>query len=130
MTVRRPGSWQRLLALAPLLLVVVSLPTQLVLRCRMDGQVRDTCCCPVDRTQDGPADPALVVPECCDREVATRSFPTVRTVPETTLPPVVVTSIVLPDPAARGPSAPRQLRERSPARGGPLILLLKQTFLI
>jgi hypothetical protein len=91
MTVR-PGSWQRVLALAPLLLVIVSLPTQVLVRCRMDGQVRERCCCPAAQNES-PA-PALQAPDCCDREVAVRSLPTVRTAPEAVTAPVVIATLV------------------------------------
>jgi hypothetical protein len=126
---RRPNFWQRVLALAPLLLVIASLPTQVLVRCRMDGQVRASCCCPAEKNES--ATPALKAAECCDREVSVRSVPTVRTAPEvSSVPTAVATLIPYPDLPATGPGAPRIFRESPPARGGPPLLLLKQTFLI
>jgi hypothetical protein len=116
------------LALAPLLLVIVSLPTQMMMRCRMDGQVRERCCCPAD--QNGSPAPALQAPDCCDREVATRSVPTARPTPEASAPVVVATLIPYPDAAADRRGAVRALRDSRPAREGPPIRLLTQTFLI
>jgi len=126
---RRPNFWQRVLALAPLLLVIVSLPTQVLVRCRMDGQVRERCCCPADENPS--SSPALQAPDCCDREVAARDVPTARTAPETSWAPVVIaTSIPSSDRLVSDRSVARALRESCPARGGPSIRLLTQTFLI
>jgi hypothetical protein len=125
---RRPNVWQRVLALAPLLLVIVSLPTQVLVRCRMDGQVRERCCCPAD---ENPSSPALQAPDCCDREVSTHSVPTARNAPETSWAPVVLaTSIPHSDRPALDRGVARVLRESCPARGGPPIRLITQTFLI
>lgn len=125
----RPRSWQRVLALAPLLLVIVSLPTQVLMRCRMGGEVRERCCCPADQNES-PA-PALQAPDCCDREVAVRSVPTARPAPEASSAPVVAATLIpYPDAAADRFGAARALRDSRPAREGPPIRLLKQTFLI
>jgi len=132
MTFRKPGAWQRVMALAPLLLVVVSLPTQVVLRCRMGGQVREACCCPADEAESAPAKPVLSPRSCCDREISTRSVPTVRTAPELPSAPAIA-AVLIPYPAPGTPepgSASRAVRQSYPAREGPRILLLKQAFLI
>lgn len=127
MDLRRPGAWQRVLALAPLLLLIVSLPSQVLLRCRMDGRVREACCCPRDQ---GPAPdaPVLSRADCCARETSVRQVPAVRA-PEpgdAAAAPVAVAVVLVPPPAA----APRLSAPTAPAREGPPIRLLKQAFLI
>jgi hypothetical protein len=128
MRLRQPTAWQRVLALAPLLLVLVSVPAQVLLRCRMDGRVRDACCCPSDSDKAATA-PALSRPCCCHREVSKHS-PSVASTTEAS-PAVAsllgsLTTQLLPEPhsASRVPGRGR------PAREGPPLLLLKQAFLI
>jgi hypothetical protein len=132
MTVRQPGTWKRVLAIAPLLLVIVSLPTEVALRCRMDGQLREACCCPAEKAASPGVTPALSSRCCCDREVSTRTVPTVRTAPQMPSAPALA-AILLPYPTLAIPrpgSSALVARQSSPAREGPRILLLKQAFLI
>ena len=46
MVSRRLPAWQKVVAFAPLLLLLVSLPSEMLTRCRMDGLLRAACCCP------------------------------------------------------------------------------------
>jgi hypothetical protein len=133
MKVRQPGAWRRILALAPVLLLVVSLPSQVLLRCRMDGQLRAECCCPGEqKSAAAPAHAMIASRCCCDREVSSRDLPTVRTAPAADWVPTV-TVVLVPFPVLREGepgSASRVVRQSYPAREGPQILLLKQAFLI
>ena len=125
MNLRRPGAWQRVLALAPLLLLLVSLPSQVLLRCRMDGHLRDSCCCPREQPSQAPAAAAA---DCCRPETSVRQVPAARAPEPGDAAAAPVTRIVTlaPPPVA----APRMLRPLAPAREGPPLLLLKQAFLI
>jgi hypothetical protein len=131
MKLRRPGAWQRVLAIAPLLLAAVSLQSQVVLRCRMDGQVREACCCPGQKGEQ-PAVPAVSATCCCDREISEHRLPSIRTTPPNdSVPTLAVVLVPYPPLTSAGPTAAiRSFRQSSPAREGPRILLLKQAFLI
>src|SRR4051794_30155143 len=128
MELRRPGAWQRLLALAPLLVVLVSLPSQVLLRCRMDGQLRDACCCPRD-DQPAPA-PALSRADCCAAETSVRQLPVVRAPAAPDPAPVLAASVLFPTLAPAPEMPARPPRPNAPAREGPPLRLLKQAFLI
>jgi hypothetical protein len=129
----RPAAWQRVVALAPLLLVLVSLPTQVLVRCRMDGRVRAACCCP--RGEAGAnrlAGPGVEAPDCCDRIVARQEAVRSTVAAQTEIAPrlaVVITA--LPALAAPRPRAPApRARSGHPPGERPPLLLLKQAFLI
>jgi hypothetical protein len=135
MKVRQPTAWHRVLALAPLLLVIVSLPGQVLLRCRMDGKIRSACCCPVEKEAAKALTTAtLTDASCCDREVSSRQLPAVASTPklshsvDPSIPVPLAPSAGLAQQAPR--PVPRELLRYGPARGGPPILVLKQTFLI
>jgi hypothetical protein len=126
-------AWQKLAACAPLLMLLVSLPAQVLLRCRIDGIARAACCCP---KAEEAALPVTVVKaqDCCDREV------TVNTRVETAAarsaaPDVVELALVLlassasPLPQTTD-SQPAVFRSHGPPRGGPSVVLLKHAFLI
>ena len=133
MKARQPGGWQRILALAPFLLILVSLPTQVLLRCRIDGQLRAECCCPGEQGSAAvPAHATIASKCCCQREVSSRDLPTVRTAPAADwVPAVAVVLVPFPILGDGEPgSASRVIRQSYPAREGPRILLLKQAFLI
>ena len=68
---RRFSLGQKLAALAPLLLLVVALPSQMILKCRMDGSVRAACCCPdLDGEDQGaPTPPTVKAQSCCDPQM-------------------------------------------------------------
>jgi hypothetical protein len=127
MNLRRPGAWQRLLALAPLLLVLVSLPSEVLLRCRMDGQLRDDCCCPRDR--EPPAVPAVSARDCCAPETSVRQLPVASVpAPPDAAPVPLITALA--SPLAAPATLVGSVRPSAPAREGPPLRLLKQAFLI
>src|ERR1700712_5733196 len=64
---RRFSAWQKAVALAPLLLLAVCLPGQAMLRCRIDGLLRQACCCPPTREAKD-SGPVVKAQDCCDRE--------------------------------------------------------------
>jgi len=127
MSFRRPGAWQRVLALAPLVLVLVSLPSQVLLRCRMDGQLRDACCCPREQQPQGPA-AAISSADCCRPETSVRQVPVARApeLSDAASAPVTSIATLAPPPVP----APPLFRPLAPAREGPPLRLLKQAFLI
>ena len=128
MRLRRPGAWQRVVALAPLLLLLASLPSQVLMRCRMDGLLRDSCCCP--RTSDAtPAGPTVSGTSCCNSETTVSNVPVVRTTANPDVTPTLV-AVSLPSPGPEAELRVRSIRPAAPAREGPPLLLLKQAFLI
>ena len=68
---RRFSIWQKAVALAPVLLLLVYLPGETMLRCRIDGMLRDSCCCP-HKAESERAAPVVKAADCCDQE-ATQS---------------------------------------------------------
>jgi len=128
MNLRRPGAWQRVVALAPLLLVLVSLPSQVLVRCQMDGLLRESCCCP-NAHQDSPGGPTLSGAGCCKSVTSVRQLPVVRTAPSPEAAPAPV-AVALPLAAPDPTPSFRHVRPAAPAREGPPLLLLKQAFLI
>src|SRR4051794_13763898 len=69
---RRFALWQKAVALAPVLLLLVYLPGETLLRGRIDGRLRPACCCPEASKQDSnrqDSGPVLKARDCCDREV-------------------------------------------------------------
>jgi hypothetical protein len=132
MFLARRHAWTKALVLAPFLLFVVSLPGQVLLRCRFDGQLRIACCCPSDQRVEQ-SGPALSDPSCCQREVSTPALPAFAVRPPTDLIAPAV-AVVLPPFAvalAHQVAASTPARHRSrPPREGPPIIVLKQSFLI
>jgi hypothetical protein len=145
MTLGRHALWRKVVAFLPLLLLALALPAQALMRCRMDGRLRTTCCCPAapgsasDDAQaastDAPAVATIESALCCDREVVGGHLPPSelrRGAPEGITAPVFVELAprlpLLIDPLpVRAQSAFAHAR---PAREGPSLLILKQTFLI
>ena len=136
MIARRFSVWQKLVALAPLLLLAVYLPGQVLLRCRFDGLLRPACCCPTEaEAQDsGPVVKAL---GCCDREITVNARPAAEparistgdvTSAAAAALPVALISFVLPEPGR----SQRAGQAHGPLRQGPPIVppLLKHAFLI
>jgi hypothetical protein len=134
----RRFTWQKVLALAPVLMLLASLPGQVLLRCRTDGLLRSSCCCPdasdaADDVTREAAGPTLAAPSCCDRETTSPALPVVEQQPPAhgDAGPI---AILLPrsgaglDPAAK--DSRRAIRAHGPPREGPRIVLLKQAFLI
>jgi hypothetical protein len=130
MTPRRLTPWHRLLAVAPVLLIMASMPGQVLLRCRMDGQLRTACCCPPVDAESAPSVPVMAAADCCARETATHQRPAVTLAPADAVLPAPALDVVLlaPPPIAR--ALAHDLRQVQPARAGPPLLLQKQAFLI
>jgi hypothetical protein len=131
---RRFSPWQKLVALAPLLLLAVYLPGEMMLRCRIDGRLRPACCCPrADQAQD--SGPVVKAQDCCDRELSASERPAVeaarRADPGAVAAPSLATVVASP---VADSSAPRRFdgfaHRYGPARGGPPIVLVKHAFLI
>lgn len=123
---------QKLAALVPIALLLVYLPAEQYLRCRIDGSVRAACCC---AEAQAPANqgPIARAQDCCDRQTTAGARPVVeapgatQTIPAG--PPVPATAAL----AILAPPAPRWARafaSHGPPRGGPPVILLKQAFLI
>jgi hypothetical protein len=117
MTSRRFAAWQKVVALAPLLLLAVYLPGQMMLRCRIDGG------------------PILKAQDCCARELSATDRPVVEAAQLSGVDsawtvaaalPALAVSIVRTDfaPSARGWQA------QGPPGEGPPLVLLKHAFLI
>jgi len=131
---RRFSVWQKVVALAPLLLLGVYLPGQVMLRCRIDGLLRPACCCSHDSEEQG-SGPVVKAQDCCAQEMLTSERPVVEAARSYSLDfalatadgvPVSAASLLLatPDWTARGWQA------QAPPRDGPAIVLLKRAFLI
>ena len=131
---RRFSVWQRVVALAPLLLLAVYLPGEMMLRCRIDGQLRPACCCP-DDAQPEKTGPTIEAPDCCDRLVTDSMRPVVDVVrpadadliASAAILPVATPALSIAPPPAAGAWAAQRY---GPAREGPPLVLLKHAFLI
>lgn len=133
---RRFTATLRVVALAPLLLVAVYLPGQMMLRCRMDGLIRATCCCPAAVEERGPSTPALKAQDCCEHQSSVAARPPVEA------PAVAAGDLMAPAPSgilslAPGPlaldgsaRANRRWQANGPPGDRPPIVLLKHAFLI
>ena len=132
---RRFSLVQKAVALAPVLLLLVYLPAQAMLRCRIDGLLRPTCCCPHPSESES-ASPALEAQDCCAREAAadTRPAPAAAAQPEDrALAHMTAVALAAPSVPALAPSIehPDWAWQRyGPAREGPPLVLLKHAFLI
>ena len=99
---RRVSLWQKAVAFAPALLLVVYLPGETLLRCQIDGMLRAACCCPQEAETQS-AGPVVKAADCCNTEV-TQNTPL----------------------EARD----RDWQRHGPPRDGPPLVLLKHAFLI
>jgi len=131
---RRYTIWQKAVALAPVLLLLVYLPGEMMLRCSMDGLLRPTCCCP-QKAEAETSGPVVKAADCCDPVVAQG----VRPAAEAARPAirdhvqVATTAIVAPSlPSLASPieRLDRAWQRHGPAREGPPLVLLKHAFLI
>jgi len=132
---RRPFSpWQRLAALAPLLLLLTYLPGQMMLRCRLDGRLRDVCCCPQGNERPS-SEPVVKAQDCCDRAVTHNERPTAEAARgadhdvATVAPVAAAIALVSPIESPRGRFTAAAQRH-GPAYGRPPLVLLKHAFLI
>ena len=141
---RRLTLWRRILAFAPALLLVVCLPGQMMLRCRLDGMLRAACCCPVaaDEAEGGgaavsSAPSRLTSQGCCERTVVEGHRPAAEAPRSAQLAadaawaagvdaPWVTVSDAAPERAYANNAGQRY----RPPREGPRLIVLKQSFLI
>ncbi len=138
MSSRQFSLWQKLVALAPLLLVAAYLPGEIMVRCHIDGSLRaGPCCDHVQEPGDQPGDagPAFRDANCCDRELTAKYRPVLEAVRAggdellsvAALAPCLGAGIVA---AAPPPRPMRAAQASGPPRGGPDIVLGKHAFLI
>jgi len=131
---RRFSAWQRVVALAPLLLLAVFGPAQSMLRCRVDGLLRSACCCPP--TSEAPdSGPVVKAQDCCQREDGVNERPAVELSRSDALDVASATSYALVPafvPVVMAEPAPcdRAWQAHGPPREGPTLVLLKHAFLI
>jgi hypothetical protein len=131
---RRYTLLQKAAALAPALLLLVYLPAQAMLRCRIDGLLRTECCCS-HQQKEQPSGPAIKAPDCCDQEIAQGHRPKadVSRSSSRDLTPVVALAVLLPTASPISPPVVRfdgAAQRHGPAREGPPLVLLKHAFLI
>jgi hypothetical protein len=133
---RHFARWQKLAALAPALLLLVCLPAQMMLRCRIDGLLRAECCCAQQAQQEPeqPAGPTIGAQDCCDRVTANGARPAADVARPATPDgaPIGALAVVL-DAAALSPIVrpfDRAFVRSRPAGDGPPLVLLKHAFLI
>ena len=131
---RHFARWQKLAALAPALLLLVCLPAQMMLRCRMDGLLRTACCC-AQQEKEQPAGPTIEAQDCCDRVSASSDRPAADVARPATpdLAPTSVLAVVIDTAALLAPASDRfdrAVQRYGPAREGPPLVLLKHAFLI
>ena len=121
-------------ALAPALLLLVCLPAQMMLRCRIDGLMRTACCC-AQPEKEQPAGPTIEAQDCCDRVMPNSDRPAADVArPATRDPaPTSVLAAVIDFPVLLAPAPhrfDRAVQRYGPAREGPPLVLLKHAFLI
>ena len=132
---RRSSAWQKVVALAPVLLFTARLPAEVMLRCRIDGMLRSACCCPAK--QEAPSSQnTLRAADCCERAVvAANQLPAVVP-PQAPDAAHLLTGAAAPATASVIPvvAPPTRIdwgaQRYGPAREGPPIVLLKHAFLI
>jgi hypothetical protein len=131
---RRFSPWQKLMALAPTLLLLVSVPAQGMMRCRIDGLVREACCCP-NPGETETSRPVVKAQDCCDRELADQQRPKaeVASAPTRDGAPVASVFVAAAGIPANQPALhrlDRPAQRHGSVREGPRLVLLKQAFLI
>jgi hypothetical protein len=134
MVSRRFSLWQKLVALAPLLLLAVYLPGQMMLRCRMDGSLRPACCCPQEAATRE-VGPVLKAQDCCDRELSASDRPVVEPAQFSAVDVAWAVSPALPavplsTTLAESARSERAWLAHGPPGEGPPLVLLKHAFLI
>jgi hypothetical protein len=136
---RRFSVWQKVVALAPLLLLAVYLPGEMMLRCRIDGLLRPACCCPHAAEPAQESGPVAKAQDCCAREMSTNDRPVVEAAqlsgPDQSQSSIstafAAPTLVLSSSTLAGSAQPRQgWPSQGPPREGRPIVLLKHAFLI
>jgi hypothetical protein len=131
---RRFSRWQQAVAFAPVLLLAVYLPGEMMLRCSMDGLLRPACCCP-QKAEAETSGPIVKAADCCDPVVAQGARPAGEAARPATRDFVQVAPAAIVAPSLSSLVAPiarldRAWQRHGPAREGPPIVLLKHAFLI
>jgi hypothetical protein len=131
---RRFSIWQKAAALAPVLLLLVYLPGETLLRCRIDGMLRQSCCCP-HKAESESAGSVVKAADCCNTEVtqSTRQAAVATNQAHRDLVQVATAATVaVPLPSLASPieRLDRAWKRYGPAREGPPLVLLKHAFLI
>ncbi len=125
--------WRKAVALAPVLLLLVYLPGEMMLRCRIDGLLRPTCCCPREAEAES-SGPVVKAADCCDREVtqSTRLTAEAARPANRDLVQLATATLASSVPSLASPieRLDRAWRAHDPPREGPPIVLLKHAFLI
>lgn len=134
---RRHSVLQKALALAPVLLLLVYVPGQMMLRCRVDGLLRPTCCCSHPSADDDRDQPSLAIKgqDCCEQQMTGGERPVVdaarRTSPDVSLAVAIAAPVLtLSDDLATPDRLARSWQAQGPPRHGPPLVLLKHAFLI
>ena len=132
---RRLPAWQKVVALAPALLLMAYLPAQSMLRCRIDGMLRSACCCP-EKKEAPSSHAAIRAADCCERAIlgshqrpameAPRA-PNVDHVLAAATVPLVAVAVPTITPAT---GIDWSAQRYGPTREGPPLVLLKHAFLI
>jgi hypothetical protein len=136
MSSRRFATWQKVAAFAPLLLLAVALPSQSLLRCRIDGFLRSSCCCPAEaKAETERALPVVKAQDCCDREGTLGERPVIAPIRTSSVDTAWTPSIAVSAPSvyfsfAAPDRSQRVWQAQGPPRQGPPIVLLKHAFLI
>jgi hypothetical protein len=131
---RRFSPWQKAVALAPALLLLVYLPAQMMLRCGIDGLLRATCCCSHEGEHES-SGPVVKAQDCCDQEVAQNQRPKAEAASSPTRDIAAIAAVAILTTSVPFVELPTERFDRAaqrhgPAREGPRIVLLKQAFLI
>jgi hypothetical protein len=126
--------WQKAAAFMPALLLLVYLPAQAMLRCRIDGLLRTECCCSHQKKEQ-PSGPAIKAQDCCDQELAQSERPKADVARSSSrdLAPIAVLAVFIPSAPLLAPTINRfdgAVPRYGPAREGPPLVLLKHAFLI
>ena len=131
---RRFSMWQKAVALAPVLLLLVYLPGETLLRCRIDGMLRSTCCCP-HKAESESAGPVVKAADCCNTEItqSSRLTAVAANPAHRDLVQIATAGIIaapLPSLTLPAERLDRAWQRHGPAREGPPLVLLKHAFLI
>jgi hypothetical protein len=131
---RRFSPLQKAVALAPALLLLVFLPAQMMLRCRIDGLLREACCCSHEGEHES-SRPVVKAQGCCDPEVGQRQRPKAEAAssPMHDVAPIATVAVLVSVVPSNEPIVgrfDRAAQRHGPAREGPRLVLLKQAFLI
>ena len=134
MTSPRFSLWQKLVALAPLLLLAVVVPGEVMVRCHLDGLLRPAPCCSHEE-EPGDSGPAFEARDCCDREITATDRPVSEAVRAGDGGQIARAAVMPQGGAGALGVAPANhaggaAQRYGPARGGPPIVLLKHAFLI